>query len=231
MLTWYSFWILNLYFIFCVIEMQHEIIMSLAGISGDVIRDCGSKFAVDDGATFLSPSEKEVLVKIVDVGYHYKYLNDFVSLCNSSNGESNERHLPECISFHEYTWLDGVYLRGLAFGLQELLVDYGNNLREIEKQYMQDNSLSLLYLYQKTQKYRILLPYLHELVDRLKNKKGGEIIEIVYSCSVNGDPIISKEINKFLNSLLKILYTQIGSWIVYGYIDDNYQYIFIYLYI
>lgn len=122
-----------------------------------------------------------------------------------------------------------MYLRGFAFSLQELLVDYGNNLREIEKQYMQDNSLSLLYLYQKTQKYRILLPYLHELVDRLKNKKGGEIIEIVYSCSTNGDPIISKEINKFLNSLLKILYTQIGSWIVYGYIDDNYQYKFLLL--
>lgn len=77
--------------------MQHEIIMSLAGISGDVIRDRGNKFEVDEEASFLSQSEKEVLVKIVDVGYHYKYLNDFVSLCNSSNGESNQRHLPECI--------------------------------------------------------------------------------------------------------------------------------------
>lgn len=133
--------------------MQHEIIMSLAGISGDIIIDNGNNFIIDNNIDFITQSEKELLLKIIQVGYHYKYLNEFVSLCNSSKREGIN-NLPNCIN---YIFIDGLYLRGFSYCLQDILIEYGNDLREIERIYMKDNTLSLLFLYHKIQKVFIII--------------------------------------------------------------------------
>lgn len=133
--------------------MQHEIIMSLAGIPGDIIIDNGNNFIIDNNIDFITQSEKELLLKIIQVGYHYKYLNEFVSLCNSSKREGIN-NLPNCIN---YIFIDGLYLRGFSYCLQDILIEYGNDLREIERIYMKDNTLSLLFLYHKIQKVFIII--------------------------------------------------------------------------
>lgn len=133
--------------------MQHEIIMSLAGIPGDIIIDNGNNFIIDNNIDFITQSEKELLLKIIQVGYHYKYLNEFVSLCNSSKREGIN-NLPNCIN---YIFIDGLYIRGFSYCLQDILIEYGNDLREIERIYMKDNTLSLLFLYHKIQKVFIII--------------------------------------------------------------------------
>ena len=58
--------------------MQHEVLVCLLGHTGDVIVDTGKgSFAVADDIPFLAPSDKDLVNKIVRVGYDYSFIHAF----------------------------------------------------------------------------------------------------------------------------------------------------------
>lgn len=151
--------------------MLHEVLLALLGHPGSIIQEQeqtihGSSqqrsryqntngtttFYVPEGISFLTPTEREAINRVVGLGRTYRDLRRFVrplplkwTTANGGGGEWNgvepgqqpraglRAECPGC----------GLYVRAMKLGVEELLDEYAARVAEVERDVMADPTLTL----------------------------------------------------------------------------------------
>lgn len=149
--------------------MLHEILFALLGRSGNVIIETENKFEINPLITFLSSSEKDLLNKLIILGFFYKNIEKFLkdtseSFCQTSCFVSNK-----LIDYdiQEFTFGTSIYLKALTSSLDEILKEYRDSVLSVEQKYLKNRVYTISLLNIHLNKYFILLPEINLLV---KNK-------------------------------------------------------------
>ena len=58
--------------------MLHEILFALLGKAGNIIKDYGDKFELDDQLDFINKSEKEIINSLCLIGFYYSRIEQFL---------------------------------------------------------------------------------------------------------------------------------------------------------
>lgn len=145
--------------------MLHEVLLALLGHPGSIIQeetveakrsernsgeDVGNssiRFRVPETITFLAPTERAAINKVVGVGKIYRDLRQFSSTqapalvvdCNSSS----KNRAREFKSIKK----EGLYMRALKLGVEELLDEYADRVSELEREVMADPTLTVTRVY------------------------------------------------------------------------------------
>lgn len=104
--------------------MLHELLLSLLGKTGSIIKAYPTTFAVDPGFTILTSNEAQMINDIVQCGYYYTQLCRFV-----------EEELVE-ISFADYKKNPSVYRKAIAQGLRVGLGEYEALVLAMERDFL-----------------------------------------------------------------------------------------------
>lgn len=145
--------------------MLHEVLLALLGHPGSIIQeetveakssgrgageDGGNsniRFRVPETITFLAPTERAAINRVVGVGKIYRDLRQFSTIqaptwvvdCNSAskNGAGKLKSVKE----------EGLYMRALKLGVEELLDEYADRVAELEREVMADPTLTVTRVY------------------------------------------------------------------------------------
>eukprot|EP00742_Colponemidia_sp_Colp-10_P009975 GILJ01010917.1.p1 GENE.GILJ01010917.1~~GILJ01010917.1.p1 ORF type:complete len:692 (+),score=113.50 GILJ01010917.1:50-2125(+) len=206
--------------------MIHDLLLALSGFPGDIIvmSADGQRFYVDPKIDFLSESDKVEINGICMLGAFYKHIDDFVSLltCFDPPLEVNGDKTDQKRAF-------GIYVRALCLGLEEITEEYRQCLLEFEQEFLQDPGLTIGHLHVKLLKFDTLLPALDRLVKDVQATgcKGGQLLEMLFNCSVSGNPIVEENMNRLRFHCHRVLYQQIAAWMIHGILVDRYNEFFI----
>lgn len=131
--------------------MLHEVILALLGHPGAIIQEHaptssgdtnagasrkaataagGATFRVPDSITFLTPTEREAINRVVSMGSIYRDLRRFVQPAYGAQQEKG-----------------GLYLRALKLGVCEVVDEYTQRVAEVEADVMADPTLTLARVY------------------------------------------------------------------------------------
>ncbi|KAK8769704.1 hypothetical protein V5799_013829 [Amblyomma americanum] len=96
--------------------MLHELLFALNGYPGTIFVEKEGTFSVVKGLPFLHPSETTILDKLCALGYHVKYLRNFIATYHSfSTGGCNVfclLHLLVTLNYFErFVEVDKVWCR------------------------------------------------------------------------------------------------------------------------
>ncbi|CEG36938.1 gamma-tubulin complex component [Plasmopara halstedii] len=200
--------------------MHHELFLALLGHVGDVIERRTDGFFIRKDAKFLSQAQRSVLDRLLQLGFAYSVLNQFI----------------RCVSF-----LPSVYLHALAQAVQRLLDRYTDAIVELEAKTLRSRAVfplsNLLY---ELEEFRDLLPQLCALVHRLnfntqrihgqeetKCVKGAELLTIVHRNTHSGFPRIRHCMQELLYSCHRVVYQQMMAWMIHGELVDPHDEFFI----
>lgn len=174
--------------------MIHELLLALNGCHGDVFaynKDTGMIEVVDE-LPFIHPSEVQLLNKICRLGTYYQQLHTFVE--------------------QQQTAENGLYVKALANGVDEILSAYRQTLLRIEEE------------------YQLVLPRVDHTVHVImqqKKWKGGEILTHVYEQCNSGDPFLKQTFQRLLHVCHKVMYQQSSAWMLQGLLLDHYKEFFV----
>lgn len=167
--------------------MLHEVLLALLGHPGSIIReepstppgssspgtsshshafDSGSTFRVPDTITFLTPTERAAINRVVGLGRIYRDLRRFVrpkslkwegavgngAITISSGPVDDTAAVASTVDSAGAVGTgvaeeDGLYLRALKLGVVEVLDEYAERVAEVEKDVMADPTLTLARVY------------------------------------------------------------------------------------
>lgn len=130
--------------------MLHEVLLALLGHSGSIIQETKgikatdglskSTFLVPDSISFLTATERAAINRVVGLGSIYRDLRHFVRPhpLNEAVGftSSSEKGVVD-------SNVEGLYVRALKLGVEELLDEYGGRIAEVETDVMADPTLTL----------------------------------------------------------------------------------------
>jgi gamma-tubulin complex component 4 len=204
--------------------MHHEILLALSGFPGDVFikhKQDGFHELIPD-IPLIHPSEVNIVNKIVSLGNYYSSLQDFIKQQTSAVIMLKSTHLPS----DDNSSPDpnpGLYVRALAFGLNEILEDYRHRIVEVEKECIKDPHLPLSHIQHRFQEYQFLLPSLRSTItDISQNKiKGCNILTLLYDKTACGIPIVKSVYERLLYNCHGVLYKQLGLWMIHGELKDD----------
>jgi hypothetical protein len=92
--------------------MLHELLLSLLGKTGTVIRQYDKQFKVDPSIAILSPSEANLINEIAQVGYYYAQIVKFI-----------DYELTET-SYADFKKDPSIYRKAMAQGLRRAIQQY-----------------------------------------------------------------------------------------------------------
>lgn len=137
-------------------QMLHEILLALLGHPGSIIQEeiahesashvkhgvPATTFRVPEGISFLTPTERAAINRVVHLGSIYRELRQFVRptpLVSYKDYASSTVSSPRPLVTAETS----LYMRALKAGVEELLDEYSGRVAEVEKDAMADPSLTL----------------------------------------------------------------------------------------
>eukprot|EP00939_MAST-03C_sp_MAST-3C-sp1_P002092 g2092.t1 len=204
--------------------MQHEILLAMVGLTGDVIVLEGDEDKYRRGATFrvnsmlpeafISKADRQLVNGIVRTGWHFKRVNRFVR-------ESAEVKRA-CPRF-------GLYKRALAVGLDQILDEYREAISAAEARFIQDEALSLLEIRHSLADYIDMLPVLSATVEAIEEREisGLQISDFLFLQSCLGSPNAKRCFGRLLQHCHRVMFNQVISWILHGEIVDHYGEFFV----
>ncbi|CAN0921567.1 Gamma-tubulin complex component 4 homolog [Linum grandiflorum] len=230
--------------------MLHELLLALLGYTGDLVvdeRDQQSSLGVNfspeppisdhrsfklaPDLSFLHPSDRDLVERIISLGFYYRELDRFASKSRnlscvrssyaspvaelSSNGTEKEKH--------------SVYRRAIANGIVEILSIYRSAVLHIEQKLLSETVPILATLTQGLNKFFVLLPPLYELVLEIEreNVRGGQLLTLLHKRCHCGVPELQTCIQRLLWHGHQVMYNQLASWMVYGILQDHHGEFFI----
>lgn len=130
--------------------MLHEVILALLGHPGSIIQEAKEPnathglsnitFRVQDSITFLTATERAAINRLVGVGSTYRDLRRFVR-------PHPLNWVADASSPHKKDLSDsngeGLYVRALKLGVEELLDEYGTRIAQVESDVMRDPTSTL----------------------------------------------------------------------------------------
>ncbi|EFJ37238.1 hypothetical protein SELMODRAFT_77770 [Selaginella moellendorffii] len=230
--------------------MLHELLLALVGCTGDVFIDAdeedrrlgfkdGSRhYAQDDpdGASsdectfriapdlqFLRPSEREILERLLRLGFYYRELDRFALKSRNLSWIGALQDSKAVVQQHS------VYQRAVANGVTEVLAKYRSAVLTLEKNILADPLPVLAIVTQCLKQFDLLLPPLHALVREVESKKlrGGKLLNFLHERSHCGIPELQTWIQRLLWQAHQVMYRQLSGWMVYGLLQDQNQEFFI----
>ncbi|KAH6559292.1 hypothetical protein KP509_1Z015200 [Ceratopteris richardii] len=227
--------------------MLHELLLALVGCTGDVfidIReqlaglcikegdgdeklDCPFRLAPD--LAFIQPSEREILERLLRLGYFYHELENFTIQSLNLGWMKHSPGSPGSSNATSSNMLASVYTRALANGISEILAVYRSAVLKVEQDLLADPTPVLSSLTKDLNKFEILLPPLHALVQevREKNVKGGRLLDLLHTKCHTGVPELQACMQRLLWHGHQVMYRQLASWMVYGILHDKDEEFFI----
>ena len=160
--------------------MLHDVLLSLLGFPGDVIVESEYTFKVADGFDLVNLSEKELLNRIVPLGWYYLYLSSFVERYEVQWGDSHGDG-----SFQSY-------LAACAAGIADLLAEYVRDISLLEQKILTEGPVPLSYIATILQKYTLTMPVVHSVCSTILESrfKGGQILDYLYKFR-SGIPLVA----------------------------------------
>lgn len=231
--------------------MLHELLFALVGYTGDLIIDerehnhdlrnplspdaplaqeCTFRLAPD--VSFIQPSERDVIERIIKLGFYYRELDRFAT--NSRNlswvrSSTESPHSRTSGLSSQRTGKQSVYSRALANGIVEVLSVYRSAVLHIEQKLLSDSQPILATVTQGLNKFFVLLPPLYELIREVDSNglSGGRLLNLLHKRCHCGVPELQACIQRLLWHGHQVLYNQLASWMVYGILHDQYGEFFI----
>jgi gamma-tubulin complex component 4 len=157
--------------------------------------DCTFRLAPD--LSFLQHSEREVLDKLLRLGFYYRELNNFclqsrnLSWINSSYPHSTDGSNAKQPS---------VYRRALANGIVEVLAVYRSAVLQVEQALMSDPVPVLASVTQGLYQFEGLLPPLHALIREVEREelRGGRLLNLLHAKCHCGVPELQACMQRFV---------------------------------
>lgn len=227
-------------------KMLHELLLALVGCTGDVFVDAREQLLGQDEAeqttddcafrlapdlTFIQHSEREVLERLLRLGFFYRELDIF------SVQSSNLGWIQSPYGCFEHDYLDikssrtlaSVYTRALANGIAEVLAVYRSAVLKVEQDLLSDFTPVLSTVTQNLNKFEVLLPPLHALVQEVKHKnlRGGRLLDLLHTKCHCGVPELQNCMQRLLWHAHQVMYKQLAAWMVYGLLQDQHEEFFI----
>ncbi|XP_066363165.1 gamma-tubulin complex component 4-like [Miscanthus floridulus] len=236
--------------------MLHELLLALLGFTGDFVLDAspprrrsasqeagrdgdgdrdgevGPAFRLAPDLTFLQPSERTAIERLISLGFYYRELNRFAT-------ESRDLSWIQCSvdvsSPHSDKSQKGkarkgsVYRRAIANGITEILSVYRSAVLQVEQNLLSDPLPILATVTHGLNKFEVLLPPLYELVMEIEKKdiKGGQLLNLLHKRCHCGVPELQSCIQRLLWHGHQVMFNQLTSWMVYGILQDQYSEFFI----
>ncbi|XP_057966554.1 gamma-tubulin complex component 4 homolog isoform X2 [Malania oleifera] len=231
--------------------MLHELLLALLGYTGDLIIDerdhqnsIGVRFSPDAPASdecpfklapdlsFIQPSDRDAIEKIISLGFCYKELDRFATESRDLSWIRSSDDSPLSRTFELQqgkTQKSSVYRRGIANGIVEILSIYRSAVLHIEQKLLSDPVPLLATVTQGLNKFFILLPPLYDLILEIEHDdiRGGQLLNLLHKRCHCGVPELQTCIQRLLWHGHQVLYNQLASWMVYGILQDQHGEFFI----
>ncbi|KAK4482173.1 hypothetical protein RD792_009314 [Penstemon davidsonii] len=231
--------------------MLHELLLALLGYTGDLIIDerehqhtlrvnlspdaplaDGPTFRLAPDISFIQPSDKQVIERIITLGFYYRELERFAAKSRNlswirSSNESPLSRATELLKGEKAN--PSVYQRAIANGIVEVLSVYRSAVLHIEQKLLSDSIPILATVTQGLNKFFVLLPPLYELILEIErdNIYGGRLLNLLHKRCHCGVPELQTCIQRLLWHGHQVLYNQLASWMVYGILHDQYGEFFV----
>ncbi|KAL6607815.1 hypothetical protein ACP70R_040878 [Stipagrostis hirtigluma subsp. patula] len=235
--------------------MLHELLLALLGFTGDFVLDAsaarrhrraaspeaaagggdgevGPAFRLAPDLTFLQPSERSAIERLISLGFYYRELNRFATECRDLSWIQS----PVDVSLpHADKTLKGkvrkgsLYRRAIANGITEILSVYRSAVLQVEQNLLSDPLPILATVTHGLNKFEVLLPPLYELIMEIEQKdiKGGQLLNLLHKRCHCGVPELQSCIQRLLWHGHQVMFNQLTSWMVYGILQDQYSEFFI----
>ncbi|XP_015891957.2 gamma-tubulin complex component 4 [Ziziphus jujuba] len=231
--------------------MLHELLLALLGYTGDLIIDEREHqkslgiglapgapisdeptFKLAPDISFLQPSEKDLIERIVTLGFYYRELERFATKSRNLSWIRSGKVCPlETTSelTKARTEKHSVYRRAIANGIVEILSVYRSAVLHIEQKLLSETVPILATVTQGLNKFFVLLPPLYELVLEIERDdiRGGQLLNLLHRRCHCGVPELQTCIQRLLWHGHQVMYNQLASWMVYGILQDQYGEFFI----
>ncbi|THF93899.1 hypothetical protein TEA_026723 [Camellia sinensis var. sinensis] len=184
--------------------MLHELLLALLGYTGDLIIDEREDqkslgiflspdtpisdertFKLAPDISFLQPSERDVIERIITLGFYYRELDRFAAKSRNlswirSANESPMSRTSELINGKKEK--QSVYRRAIANGIVEVLSVYRSAVLQIEQKLLADSVPILATVTQGLNKFFVLLPPLYELILEIEREDicGGRLLNLLH---------------------------------------------------
>jgi len=212
--------------------MLNDIFFCLLGYTGGSFIDTGNSFKINETITCITDSEKELLKKIIDIGYNYKIIKDFIKNFNDllnrkmmSGGslftDMNNMEEPEGLlaTFNNTS----VFLGPICLAIEEILKQYESEVFQLESKYFKDLHLTGSEIISKLEMFSLKFQKIYQFLQFVieKNLKGGDFLNFLHASTITGDPEMKKLFKSFFIQANKILINFITIWIINGVISTN----------
>ncbi|CAK8572778.1 unnamed protein product [Lathyrus sativus] len=216
--------------------MLHELLLALLGYTGDLIIDrrdnlsavtpisdeCTFNLAPD--ISFIDPSDRELIERIITLGFYYRELERFSAKSRNLNWIRSEN-----AKLLENKEKPSVYRRAIANGMVEILSVYTSSILHIEQLLLSETMPILATVTQGLNKFFTLLPPLYELILEIERGdiRGGQLLNLLHKKCHCGVPELQTCIQRLLWHGHQVMYNQLASWMVYGILEDRHGEFFI----
>ncbi|XP_073287259.1 gamma-tubulin complex component 4 homolog, partial [Primulina huaijiensis] len=231
--------------------MLHELLLALVGYTGDLIIDGREynepprvslspeaplaeepTFKLAPDISFIQPSDKEVIERIITLGFYYRELERFAAKSRNLSWIKAPNGTPLSIvnkSLKAKKVKPSVYRRAIANGIVEVLSVYRSAVLLIEQKMLSDSLPILATVTQGLNKFLILLPPLYGLILEIErdNICGGKLLNLLHKRCHCGVPELQTCIQRLLWHGHQVMYNQLASWMVYGILHDQYGEFFV----
>ncbi|XP_057828040.2 gamma-tubulin complex component 4 [Cryptomeria japonica] len=229
--------------------MLHELLLALVGCTGDFIIDgreeeqstassqsldevaeeCTFKLAPD--LTFLQNSEREILERLLRLGFFYRELDRFAVKSRNLSWITCANH---DFQIQDPVVMKGkkrpsVYRRALANGISEVLSIYRSAVLQVEQNFLADPVPVLASVTQGLNKFEVLLPPLHSFILEVEREdvRGGRLLNLLHKKCHCGVPELQACMQRLLWHGHQVMYRQLAAWMVYGILQDQHEEFFI----
>ncbi|CAL5423489.1 unnamed protein product [Camellia sinensis] len=224
--------------IIIIFAMLHELLLALLGYTGDLIIDEREDqkslgiflspdtpisdertFKLAPDISFLQPSERDVIERIITLGFYYRELDRFAAKSRNlswirSANESPMSRTSELINGKKEK--QSVYRRAIANGIVEVLSVYRSAVLQIEQKLLADS-----------------VPILATVTQGLNKRLSVKIfVEDDFLTFCTNDAIVGCLNYRHASKVLlwhghQVMYNQLASWMVYGILNDQHGEFFI----
>ena len=192
--------------------MMNEILFGLLGYTGGIFIETPQSFELNQTYDCINHSEREILKNIGKIGYNYKLLKQYVKTNEETFSQIFYRNDDENI------FEMSLYFTSICETIMNFLDDYEKIISNLENTYYQNFLLSMSDVLSDTQIYSLIFEKIISLLYIIKsnNSRGGQILNLLYNFSLNGDPSIASVFKLIFINANKQLLSFITSWIING---------------
>lgn len=231
--------------------MLHELLLALLGYTGDLIIDerehqkslgihlspdapisdeCTFKLAPD--ISFIDPSERDLILRLVTLGFYYRELDRFATKSRNLSWIRSADVSPVARADElskGKAEKPSVYRRAISNGIVEILSLYRSAVLHIEQKLLSESMPILATVTQGLNKFFVILPPLYDLIVEIERDdiRGGQLLNLLHKRCHCGVPELQTCIQRLLWHGHQVMYNQLASWVVYGILQDQHEEFFI----